>query len=157
VSHARRNHNRTRKRSRKHIVAPSGVKTRGMGASPMLAPLKRERKGTGEAPVPRIETASSALTAALDANAAAYRHAVQSVQHAASTVFGPGLQEYVPVAGSTTGPVPTSYIEIEVTPIPVANPTSVDVVLSYGFQPLGGGPQNVGHIKTTLTNIGLKP
>jgi len=78
-------------------------------------------------------------------------------QHAASTVFGPGLQEYVPVAGSTTGPVPTSYIEIEVTPIPVANPTSVDVVLSYGFQPLGGGPQNVGHIKTTLTNIGLKP
>ena len=68
--------------------------------------------------------------------------------------FGPVIAEYLPAPGSTIGTVPTSYMEISVTPI---TPTKVDVILSYGFTELGGQTQATGHIKTTLTDIGLKP
>jgi prepilin-type N-terminal cleavage/methylation domain-containing protein len=73
----------------------------------------------------------------------------------ALTTFGPGETEFVPSGGSTTGTVPTSYMEVTVTPnVPVA-PTSVDIDLSYGFTELGDQTQAIGHIKTTLTDLGL--
>lgn len=77
--------------------------------------------------------------------------------HMASRTFSASAKEYVPTGGSSAGPVPTSYIEIAVTPSPGTPPASVDVVVSYGYQELGGNTQNVGHIKTTLTNIDFKP
>jgi prepilin-type N-terminal cleavage/methylation domain-containing protein len=77
--------------------------------------------------------------------------------HMAPKALGPGASEYVPTGGAVGGSVPTSYIEIAVTPNGFSPPTSVDVVVSYGFVELGGTTQNLGHIKTTLTNIGLKP
>lgn len=75
----------------------------------------------------------------------------------APRAFGPSASEFVPMGGSMAGPVPTSYIEIAVTPGVGSPPGSVDVIVSYGFQELGGTIQNTGHIKTTLTNIGLRP
>ncbi|HEX3082443.1 MAG TPA: prepilin-type N-terminal cleavage/methylation domain-containing protein [Candidatus Saccharimonadia bacterium] len=69
--------------------------------------------------------------------------------------FVAGSTQYVPVSGAIAGPVPTSYIEI--TAVANAPQTSVDVTINYGFTPLGGGVQNIGHIKTTLTNLNFHP
>ncbi len=71
--------------------------------------------------------------------------------HMAVPGGGPGAM--LPAGGSMTGEVPTSWIEISVTPDASTPPQSVDVVVSYGFDNLGGGATNVGHIKTTLTNV----
>jgi hypothetical protein len=73
----------------------------------------------------------------------------------ALTNFGVGQTEFVPSGGATTGTVPTSYMEITVTPNVPVSPTSVDINLSYGFTELGEQTPAIGHIKTTLTNIGL--
>jgi len=63
------------------------------------------------------------------------------------------VKEYVPTGGSTSGSVPTSYIELTVTPGPGVTPLYVDVNLSYGFTPRGGGTESINHIKTRFTNL----
>lgn len=67
------------------------------------------------------------------------------------------LTEYQPVAGGTQGSVPTSYMEIAVEPVAGSPTEIVDFTLSYGFENIGGGKANIGHIKTRLTNIRLAP
>ena len=61
---------------------------------------------------------------------------------------------FVPANGTLDGPVPTSYIEMNVTPGPLiaGMPTSVTVVINYGSEAMGGGEPIKGHIQTTLTN-----
>lgn len=61
-------------------------------------------------------------------------------------------QEFVPSGGSTVGSVPTSFIEITVSPGVGTPPEQVDIDISYGFQTSGGVSSNVGHLKTRLTN-----
>jgi type II secretory pathway pseudopilin PulG len=59
---------------------------------------------------------------------------------------------FVPIDGTLPGSIPTSYVELAITPAPGANPNSVSVTVNYGFEALGG-QQHMGHIKTTLTNL----
>jgi hypothetical protein len=78
-------------------------------------------------------------------------HASPKCFHLELTNTSVSTIEDVPQDGPMSTIVPTSYIEIEATPSgsPV---TSVDIILHYGFEALGGG-QNTGQIKTTLTNL----
>ncbi len=63
----------------------------------------------------------------------------------------------IPAGGSMPGSVPTSYIEVSASPDVVLPLQSVTVVVSYGFDSLGGGATNVGHIQSTLTNTSFAP
>ena len=62
-------------------------------------------------------------------------------------------KEYLPKSGSTTATVPTSYIEVKPTPGPGAIPEYVDFSLNYGFKGVNGGPDNINHIKTRISNL----
>ncbi len=82
---------------------------------------------------------------------------VSPCMHMAPKTFSPTQSEYIPTGGAVVGVVSTSYIEITAVPTTPAPVKSVDVTISYGFTEIGGTVQTTGHIKTTLTDIGLKP
>jgi prepilin-type N-terminal cleavage/methylation domain-containing protein len=60
---------------------------------------------------------------------------------------------YVPVEGSTTTPVPDSYLEVVATPDVVPNTRIVTFRVSWGFKDLSGGPENTNHFLTQLVNL----
>jgi Mg-chelatase subunit ChlD len=49
--------------------------------------------------------------------------------------------------------VPTSYIELVVTPDSAVNPERVEVTANYGFDSMGGGEPTTNHIATTFVNL----
>ena len=64
--------------------------------------------------------------------------------------------EYVPAAGGLpigALSVPTSYIEISANSPGGSPPNLVDFTITYGFEHIGGGAPNTGHIKTRLANL----
>ncbi len=74
--------------------------------------------------------------------------------HLAIASTGAGQTEYVPQGGQTPSTIPGSYIEIALTQPPMGlAPKSLGFTVSYGFQTLGGGPANEGHIQTELANV----
>ncbi len=80
-------------------------------------------------------------------------HVSTPCAHMLYRTFAAGAVEFVPSASPVAGPVPTSYLEISVTPLTAPPVTSVSVTVSYGFTELGGSNVDAGHIKTTLTQL----
>ena len=61
-------------------------------------------------------------------------------------------EEYVPRGGQIAGSVANSYVEIALTPNPGPGAQTIDFTINYGFETLGGGQNNAGHILSRLTN-----